>query len=88
MGVMLRGRSTARKLGLRQLQVKILFLNTDYYNKGPVGDAFATEFFPLLDRRFRINGGRVPRGHSSCEYAVVYLLMHYPKVFAGGNEVV
>lgn len=54
-------------------------------NNGPVGDAFATEFLPLLDRRYRSNGGRVLRGHSSGGYTVVYLLTHYPRLFAGGN---
>lgn len=54
-------------------------------NNGPVGDAFVTEFLPLLDQKFRTNGGRVLRGHSSGGYAVAYLLTHYPKLFAGGN---
>jgi len=60
-----------------------VYANSD--NNGPVGDAFATEFLPLLDRQYRTNGGRVLRGHSSGGYAVVYLLTHYPKLFAGGN---
>jgi pimeloyl-ACP methyl ester carboxylesterase len=54
-------------------------------NNGPVGDAFATEFLPLLDRQYRTNGGRVLRGHSSGGYTVVYLMTHYPKLFAGAN---
>jgi pimeloyl-ACP methyl ester carboxylesterase len=54
-------------------------------NNGPVGDAFTTEFLPYLDRHYRTNGGRVLRGHSSGGYAVAYLLMHYPELFAGGN---
>ncbi|SDX91638.1 alpha/beta hydrolase-fold protein [Hymenobacter psychrophilus] len=54
-------------------------------NNGPVGDAFATEFLPLLDQRYRTNGARLLRGHSSGGYAVVYLLTHYPRLFAGGN---
>lgn len=54
-------------------------------NNGPVGDAFVTEFLPYLDRHYRTNGGRLLRGHSSGGYAVVYLLTHYPKLFAGGN---
>lgn len=60
-----------------------VYANSD--NNGPVGDAFATEFLPLLDRQYRTNGGRVLRGHSSGGYTVVYLLTHYPKLFAGGN---
>ena len=54
-------------------------------NNGPVGDAFATEFLLLLDRQYRTNGGRVLRGHSSGGYTVVYLMTHYPKLFAGAN---
>lgn len=54
-------------------------------NNGPVGDAFATEFLPLLDQQYRTNGGRVLRGHSSGGYTVVYLMTHYPKLFAGAN---
>ncbi|MBC8082329.1 MAG: hypothetical protein H7Z21_03900 [Hymenobacter sp.] len=54
-------------------------------NNGPVGDAFTTEFLPLLDRTYRTNGGRMLRGHSSGGYTVAYLLTHYPKLFAGGN---
>ncbi|NVO86663.1 alpha/beta hydrolase-fold protein [Hymenobacter terrestris] len=54
-------------------------------NNGPVGDAFTTEFLPLLDQRYRTNGARLLRGHSSGGYTVVYLLTHYPRLFAGGN---
>ncbi|AHJ98808.1 alpha/beta hydrolase-fold protein [Hymenobacter swuensis] len=54
-------------------------------NNGPVGDAFTTEFLPLLDQQYRTNGGRVLRGHSSGGYTVVYLMTHYPKLFAGAN---
>lgn len=60
-----------------------VYANSD--NNGPVGDAFATEFLPYLDRHYRTNGGRVLRGHSSGGYAVAYLITHYPKLFAGGN---
>jgi hypothetical protein len=60
-----------------------VYANSD--NNGPVGDAFTTEFLPLLDRSYRTNGGRLLRGHSSGGYAVTYLLTHYPKLFAGGN---
>jgi pimeloyl-ACP methyl ester carboxylesterase len=54
-------------------------------NNGPVGDAFTTEFLPLLDRTYRTNGGRLLRGHSSGGYTVAYLLTHYPELFAGAN---
>lgn len=60
-----------------------VYANSD--NNGPVGDAFVTEFLPLLDQKYRTNGGRMLRGHSSGGYAVAYLLTHYPKLFAGGN---
>ncbi|WAC10126.1 alpha/beta hydrolase-fold protein [Dyadobacter pollutisoli] len=59
------------------------YANSD--NNGPVGDAFATEMIPWLDQKFRTNGGRVIRGHSSGGWTVVYLLTHYPQLFAGGN---
>ena len=59
------------------------YANSD--NNGPVGDAFAKEFIPFLDKRFRTNGGRIIRGHSSGGWTVVYLLTHYPRLFAGGN---
>lgn len=54
-------------------------------NNGPVGDAFAYEMIPWLDQHFRTNKGRVIRGHSSGGWTVVYLLTHYPELFAGGN---
>ncbi len=54
-------------------------------NNGPVGDAFVKEFLPALDKRFRTNGARLMKGHSSGGYAVVYLLTHYPKMFVAGN---
>ncbi|TGD78989.1 alpha/beta hydrolase-fold protein [Hymenobacter wooponensis] len=54
-------------------------------NNGPVGDAFTTEFLPLLDRTYRTNGGRLLRGHSSGGYTVAHLITHYPKLFAGAN---
>ncbi|HLK98659.1 MAG TPA: alpha/beta hydrolase-fold protein [Hymenobacter sp.] len=60
-----------------------VYANSD--NNGPVGDAFVREFLPALDQQFRTNGGRLLRGHSSGGYAVIHLLTHYPKVFAGGN---
>lgn len=54
-------------------------------NNGPVGDAFAYEMIPWLDKHLRTNKGRVIRGHSSGGWTVVYLLTHYPALFAGGN---
>jgi hypothetical protein len=59
------------------------YSNSD--NNGPVGEAFTKEFIPLLDKKYRTNGGRVIRGHSSGGWTVVYLLTHYPELFAGGN---
>ena len=59
------------------------YANSD--NNGPVGDAFAYEFIPELDKRFRTNGARLIRGHSSGGWTVVYLLTHYPKLFVAGN---
>jgi S-formylglutathione hydrolase FrmB len=60
-----------------------VYANSD--NNGPVGDALVQEFLPALDQKYRTNGARLLRGHSSGGYAVVYLLTHYPKLFAGGN---
>lgn len=60
-----------------------VYANSD--NNGPVGDAFTQEFIPELEKRFRCNGARLIRGHSSGGWTVVYLLTHYPKLFAGGN---
>ncbi len=59
------------------------YANSD--NNGPVGDAFVQEFIPFLEQQFRCNGARLIRGHSSGGWTVVYLLTHYPAVFAGGN---
>jgi len=59
------------------------YANSD--NNGPVGDAFAYEFIPELDKQYRTNGARLIRGHSSGGWTVVYLLTHYPKLFVAGN---
>lgn len=59
------------------------YANSD--NNGPVGDAFAYEFIPQLDKQYRTNGARLLRGHSSGGWTVVYLLTHYPKLFVAGN---
>jgi len=59
------------------------YANSD--NNGPVGDAFANEFIPQLDKQYRTNGARLLRGHSSGGWTVVYLLTHYPKLFVAGN---
>jgi hypothetical protein len=59
------------------------YTNSD--NNGPVGDAFAYEFIPQLDQKYRTNGARVIRGHSSGGWTVVSLLTHYPKLFVAGN---
>jgi hypothetical protein len=60
-----------------------VYANSD--NNGPVGDAFINEFIPLLDKKFRTNGARFIKGHSSGGWTVVYLLTHYPKMFVAGN---
>ncbi|MGZ3763110.1 MAG: alpha/beta hydrolase-fold protein [Mucilaginibacter sp.] len=59
------------------------YANSD--NNGPVGDAFAYEFIPQLDKQYRTNGARLIRGHSSGGWTVVYLLTHYPRLFVAGN---
>ncbi len=59
------------------------YANSD--NNGPVGDAFADEFIPQLDKQYRTNGARLIRGHSSGGWTVVYLLTHYPRLFVAGN---
>jgi hypothetical protein len=60
-----------------------VYANSD--NNGPVGDAFIKEFIPALDKRFRTDGARFIKGHSSGGWTVVYLLTHYPKMFVAGN---
>ncbi|GGF15413.1 hypothetical protein [Hymenobacter cavernae] len=46
-----------------------VYANSD--NHGPVGDAFVTEFLPLLDQQYRTNGGRVTLGFLSTGSATI-----------------
>jgi hypothetical protein len=57
-----------------------VYANSD--NNGPWGDALVKEFIPLLEKKFRCNGARFLRGHSSGGWTVLYLQSHYPTTFA------
>jgi len=57
-----------------------VYANSD--NNGPWGDALIQEFIPELERRYRCNGGRLLRGHSSGGFTVLWLQTHYPETFA------
>ena len=57
-----------------------VYANSD--NNGPWGDALVKEFIPQLEKKFRCNGARFLRGHSSGGWTVLYLQSHYPTVFA------
>jgi pimeloyl-ACP methyl ester carboxylesterase len=57
-----------------------VYANSD--NNGPWGDALVKEFIPELEKKFRCNGARFLRGHSSGGWTVLYLQSHYPTVFA------
>lgn len=57
------------------------YANSD--NNGPWGDALTTELIPLLEKQYRCNGARLLTGHSSGAWSVLWLQVHYPKVFAG-----
>lgn len=55
-------------------------------NKGPVGDAFVSEFIPYLEARYRIipeARARFLTGHSSGGWASLWLQVTYPDVFGG-----
>ena len=55
-------------------------------NKGPVGDAFITEFIPLLEEHYRIipeTHARFVKGHSSGGWSSLWLQVTYPDVFGG-----
>ena len=56
-----------------------VYANSD--NNGPWGDALTTEFIPLLEKKYRCNGGRLLTGHSSGGWTVLWLQTQYPKVF-------
>lgn len=52
-------------------------------NNGPWGDALVKEFIPLLESKYRCDGARLLRGHSSGGWTVLWLQTHYPKTFTG-----
>jgi Putative esterase len=52
-------------------------------NNGPWGDALVKEFIPLMESKYRCDGARLLRGHSSGGWTVLWLQTHYPAVFAG-----
>lgn len=58
-----------------------VYANSD--NNGPWGDALVKEFIPLLETKYRCNGARFLRGHSSGGWTVLWLQSHYPTTFAG-----
>lgn len=58
-----------------------VYANSD--NNGPWGDALIKEFIPLLESKYRCDGARLLRGHSSGGWTVLWLQTHYPTVFAG-----
>jgi S-formylglutathione hydrolase FrmB len=58
-----------------------VYANSD--NNGPWGDALVKEFIPLLETKYRCNGGRILWGHSSGGWTVLWLQTQYPSVFAG-----
>jgi hypothetical protein len=58
-----------------------VYANSD--NNGPWGDALVKEFIPLLESKYRCNGARLLRGHSSGGWTVLWLQTQYPSVFAG-----
>ena len=58
-----------------------VYANSD--NNGPWGDALTQELIPAIEKRFRGNGTRLLRGHSSGGWTVLWLQTQYPKVFHG-----
>jgi len=58
-----------------------VYANSD--NNGPWGDALTKEFIPLLESKYRCNGARLLRGHSSGGWTVLWLQTQYPSVFTG-----
>lgn len=52
-------------------------------NNGPWGDALVKEFIPLMETKYRCDGARLLRGHSSGGWTVLWLQTHYPTIFAG-----
>lgn len=58
-----------------------VYANSD--NNGPWGDALVKEFIPALESKYRCNGARLLRGHSSGGWTVLWLQTQYPSTFAG-----
>ena len=58
-----------------------VYANSD--NNGPWGDALTKELIPLLESKYRTNGARLLRGHSSGGWTVLWLQTHYPATFHG-----
>lgn len=56
-----------------------VYANSD--NNGPWGDALVNEFIPELENKFRCNGARLLRGHSSGGWTVLWLQTQYPSTF-------
>ena len=50
-------------------------------NNGPWGDALVKEFIPELEKRYRCDGARLIRGHSSGGWTALWLQTHYPSFF-------
>lgn len=58
-----------------------VYANSD--NNGPWGDALVKELVPMVENKYRCDGARLLRGHSSGGWTVLWLQTHYPAVFAG-----
>lgn len=58
-----------------------VYANSD--NNGPWGDALTKELIPALEAKYRCNGARLLRGHSSGGWTVLWLQTQYPSLFAG-----
>jgi len=56
-----------------------VYANSD--NNGPWGDALVKEFIPELEKKYRCDGARLLRGHSSGGWTVLWLQTHYPTTF-------
>lgn len=61
-----------------------VYANSD--NNGPWADALVKEFIPKLKKTYRCNNAFLMKGHSSGGWAVLWLQIHYPNLFAGTNS--
>lgn len=50
-------------------------------NNGPWGDALIKELIPVLESKYRCDGARLLKGHSSGGWTVLWLQSHYPSAF-------